>query len=108
MTFGGSIALSLFGLSGTSSSTSGVGSGFPGGSIAYYNYLAKNGSSLLTKSNNSQSVASAVQYFQSRVALITPAKATTLVRVNATLPNTDPAGTSHTATAVVYDSKGDK
>ena len=102
---GGQIALSLFGLSPTGSAT---GSGFPGGSVAYYNYLAKNGANLLKQSNNSQQVAGAVAYFQSRVALITPPKPTTLVRINANLPSSDAAGMSHTLNATVLDNNGDK
>ncbi|MBV8168451.1 MAG: DUF1217 domain-containing protein, partial [Alphaproteobacteria bacterium] len=104
---GGQIALALFGTSPTSTSGS-TGSGFPGGSIAYYNYLAKNGSALLKQSNNSQAVASAVAYFQSRVAQVTPAKPTTLVRISANLPSTDFAGQTHTMNATVFDNKGDK
>jgi hypothetical protein len=105
---GGQIALGLFGINPSSSLGSSIGSGFPGGSIAYYNYLAKNGANLLKQSNNSQQVASAVAYFQSRVALVTPAKPTTLVRINANLPSSDPAGQSHTLNATVFDNKGDK
>jgi hypothetical protein len=104
---GGQIALSIFGLS-SSSATGNIGSGFTGGSIAYYNYLAKNGAKLLQQSNKSQQVASAVAYFQSRVALVTPAKATTKVRISANLPSTDAVGTSRTITAPVFDNKGDK
>jgi len=102
---GGQIALSLFGLSPTSTSTSGTS--FPGGSIAYYNYLAQNGTKLLQQSNNSQQVASAVSYFQSRVAQITPPKPTTLVRVSGNLSNLDAAGTSRTFNSTVYDNAGD-
>jgi hypothetical protein len=114
----GSIALALLnssstttGSTGTSglsstSSLSSTGSSFPGGSIAYYNYLAKNGAKLLQQSNNSSQVASAVAYFQSKVALTTPAQATSLVKVNANLPSTDPIGATRTVTAKVYDSKG--
>src|SRR5215471_15531479 len=101
----GQIALSIFGLSGTSGTT---GSGFVGGSIAYYNYLAKNGANLLQQSNKSQQVASQVAYFQSRVALTTPAKQTTKVRVSANLPSTDLVGGTRTITAAVYDNKSDK
>jgi hypothetical protein len=105
---GGQIALNIFGLSGTNSLSATGSSGFPGGSIAYYNYLAKNGANLLKQSNNSQPVASAIAYFQSRVALITPPKPTTLVRVNANLPSTDAPGSSRTINSTVYDNKGDK
>jgi hypothetical protein len=104
---GGQIALSLFGLSPTSTLSSGVGSAFPGGSIAYYNYLAKNGPNLLKQSNNSQQVASAVSYFQSRVAQITPPKATTLVKVNGNLSNLDLAGQTRVFNSTIYDNEGD-
>jgi len=111
----GSIALALLnststgGTAGSSSASSlnSTGSSFPGGSIAYYNYLAKNGAKLLQQSNNSTAVASAVKYFQSRVALTTPAQATTLVKVNANLPSTDAIGATRTVTAQVFDSQGD-
>lgn len=93
--------------SGGATGTSSVGSSFPGGSIAYYNYLAKNGANLLTQSNNSSQVASAVAYFQSRVAQTTPAQATTVVKVNANLPSTDAVGATRQLTAKTYDSKGD-
>ncbi|MBV8170128.1 MAG: hypothetical protein JO021_25320, partial [Alphaproteobacteria bacterium] len=92
----------------TGSATSSLsGANFPGGSIAYYNYLAKNGAHLLQQSNTSTQVAGAVAYFQSRVALTTPAQATSLVKVNANLPSTDPTGGTRTVTAKVFDSKGD-
>jgi len=101
---GGSIALALLGASGTSS----TGSSFPGGSIAYYNYLAKNGAKLQQQSNSSQAVASAVAYFQSKVALATPAKATSVVNVSANLPSTDTTGTQRQINTTVFDSKGNQ
>ena len=104
---GGQIALSLFGLSPTSTLSSGTGSGFPGGSIAYYNYLAQNGAKLLKQSNNSQQVASAVAYFQSRVAQITPPKATSLVKITGNLSDLDLAGQSHVINSTVFDNEGD-
>lgn len=103
-----SIDSSVLSLFGVSSSTASAGSGFPGGSIAYYNYLAKSGTQLQTQSNNSPQVAKEVAYFQSRVAVTTPAQATTLVKLNANLPSTDPAGTIHTINVTAFDSSGGK
>jgi hypothetical protein len=101
---GGSIALALFGVSNTSSTNS----SFPGGPIAYYNYLAKNGASLLKQSNNSPAVASAVAYFQSKIALATPAKATSVVNISANLPSTDTTGATRQINTTVFDSKGNQ
>ncbi|MBI3513899.1 MAG: DUF1217 domain-containing protein [Proteobacteria bacterium] len=102
----GQIALSVFGLSPTTGSLNSPG--FPGGPVAYYNYLAKNGANLLVQSNKSQKVAGEVAYFQSRTALTTPSKATTTVRISANLPSTDLVGGSRTVNATVYDGKSDK
>lgn len=105
----GDISLALFGISANSLSTSGTtGSAFPGGSIAYYNYLAKNGAHLLAQSNKSSAVANAVAYFQSKIALTTPAKATSLAKISANLPSTDAIGQKRTIVTPVFDSQGDK
>jgi hypothetical protein len=81
---------------------------FPGGSIAYYNYLNKNGDKLQQQSNNSPAVTREVQYFLSRIGVKTAAKATSLVKLNANLSQADAPGTTRTATTTVYDSDGNK
>jgi len=91
----------------TSSATSG-NSAFPGGSVAYYNYLAKNDTKLQQQSNNSPAVSREVQYFLSRVSVKTAAKPTTLIKVNANLAQSDAPGTTRTTTTTVFDSQGNK
>jgi hypothetical protein len=102
-----SLALSLFNGSAATGTTSSP-SGFPGGSIAYYNYLNKSGANLQVQSNKSPAVAKEVAYFQSRVGVLTPAKATSLVKINANLPSTASPGSAQTTTTTVYDSTGVK
>jgi hypothetical protein len=104
----GQIALSIFGINPNASLSSALGSGFPGGSIPYYNYLAQNGAKLQTQSNNSPAVSREVQYFLSRVGVKTAAKATSLVKINANLSNSDALASSRTTTTTVYDSQGNK
>ncbi len=81
---------------------------FPGGSVAYYNYLAKNDAKLQQQSNTSPAVTREVQYFLSRIGVTTAAKATSLVKLNANLAQSDSPGSARTTTTTVYDSQGSK
>jgi flagellar hook protein FlgE len=83
-------------------------SAYPGGSVAYFNYLAKSGDKLQHQSNNSPAVSKEVAYFLSRIGQKTAAKPTSLVKINANLSPSDAPASSRATTTNVYDSKGDK